>query len=227
MGTTYSFTKIPKADFSSGKLLALRGKPLCIDGVDFFSEDDPVLQMLDENSIAELDRDYFIWNLLGLSRDMPDKYGEFTGRKEYEDWFHYYQCIPITEEMVKRGIKTLEALDAKVFSMPHRPWPGKSPNRFAGVCVKEFAKEFPCTEPVQEDGRGSGTHFFFGRDEQDIAIVKEVFKVYGHREFHYGYPWDDSPWGVGSRGVQGALKEVLKEMAADTDGRFEFLLQWY
>ena len=229
MGTTYNFTKVPKADLASGRLLEIKGKPILINGVEFFDEDnDPIVRMLDENSINELDRDYFIWSVLGFDRKAKDQYGEFSGRKEYEDWFQDYQCVPITREMVERGIKTLEALDAKVFSMPHQPWPEESSTRFAGICYKNQAHEHACTELLQDtDPHDVGNYYFFGRDEQDIAIVKEVFKVYDHREWHYGYPWVNSRWGIGSYEARGVLKSVLDEMDADKDGEFTFLIQWY
>ena len=59
-----------------------------------------------------------------------------------------------------------------------------------------------------------------------MAIVREVAKVYGHREYHYIYPWQAGQY-RGSDEVKENFKTLLRVMDDDPEGKYAYFYRGY
>jgi len=226
MGTTYCFSKLNRKDFLSGKILHRWLTP---------NENDPdsCWDILNDNSIGgECDRDYFLGFILDTKNTKNYIDGELSKYCDESGIIDEMQLTPITLEMVQRAIKILEDLDAKVFSMPYEK---ELATEFccAGMCDASYndLSKHKYVEPVaplaERQVGNSSNYVFYGPSKQYVDIVREVYKVYDWKEYHYRYPWRCEDLATfGSYDVKSALKEVEAEMLKDNNGSV-FVMYWY
>lgn len=210
MGDTYGFTRIRRKEF--------------FEGINRWDESDERLERTEiwKEISGDMDSDDFLYSVLGLNK-RPLKY---PNDKELEDYvankhkIDETQCIPVTREMIESALRVFEELDKKVFSMPYRKdTENKLKTDCAGICMKRFC---PTEDGIyvedkvpRYDWEKKDEYVYYGVCKENVNIVKEVEKIYGHRYYHYIFPWDyngNECYWKGSEDIQSSLKNVLKDM---------------
>ena len=121
----------------------------------------------------------------------------------------------VSKKMVERAIDILSELDAKIASMP---WDRNLASRWCAGISDSSCNDLSKCKYVEPCSEGD-SHVYFGPSREFANIVKEVAKVYGSREYHYGYPWNyDEREFFGSRMIREVLQDVLTYMKDMDDG---------
>ena len=226
MGMEYQFSKLSHEKRLSGKITPPRREDF--ESVeDYWDAPDPFMTAIERNTVGdELDREDFI---RGLVRDN----GEPSERdREVMEWakarLKDHDVYYVTVAGLKKGIKTLKELDAKVEEMA-KLLPGNSPSEagygsvLPGDKIQSFdgwKKRYGCVEMAKRDEwdeKYNHDHVFYGWCKEAADIVKAVFEVYGAREYHYTYPWQTGYY-KGSGRVLSTLEAVLESVENDPDG---------
>ena len=218
MGDTYGFSKV-----SRDKLLS---------GVSRFTDDVDEFNYNDYKEVCgDLDREDFLSSLLKCTiKDFVcdgDAELQTYIRTKYD--YRNEQALPVTRNRVAEALKALKELDKKVYAMPF-----KKPNeRQSAADVIEkiiFDKKSGYYEDVPPDNEAEKRwpHVFWGLNRDNVAILKEVYRIYGHRYYHYVFPWDykDSYFYKGSQMIQSALKSLLDDMDSPESKGYVYLLTW-
>lgn len=204
MGDTYSFCKVHRRVFLSGKSRFLR------DEYGFMGDDNPQYQYLGH----ELDREDYLFGLVKPKR------GELRNDKEISDFVSHSfdrneQDIVVTAASVGRAIDVLEELDKKVSTMPF-----DKKGRADRVWKEAIKKgEYGYVEDCADDAE----YAYVSSCKKNIEIYKEVEKVYGRRAYHYGFPWCKFK---GSVYALSTLHEVRKAMDNPENRDYVFLFTW-
>lgn len=219
MGDTYGFSKVKREVFLNGESrFVLDSSGICIE------EDNPKYKEI----VGDLDREDFLYRLVrpakGFSNSDPIL-SEFLKTKfdESEE-----QCFVVTRESVGKAISVLEDLDRKVFSMPFKK-PKDDEEMAAGIVDKSTFESYGTGKEYVEDVSRKmykgNERCFVGTCKENVDILKEVEKVYGHRYYHYNFPWDSHEYDLGANNIITALKKVIAEMDS-TDEGYVFLFTW-
>lgn len=226
MGMVYQFSRISRGKLLSGKIDPPRREDF-ESAEDYWDAPDPFITAIDRNTVGdELDREDFI---RGLVRDN----GEPSERdREVMEWakahLKDHDVYYVTMAGLKKGIKTLKELDAKVEEMA-KLLPGNSSPKagygevFPHDKVQSFAwwkREYGYVEKAKRDEwdeKYNHDHVFYGWCKEAVDIVKAVFEVYGTREYHYTYPWQTGYY-KGSGRVLSTLEAALESVECDPDG---------
>ena len=211
MGDTYSFCKVRKDKFMSGKSrFILDHDGFCIEGYN-----------LDYSFIVDdLDREDFLYSLVKPDnlKSLDPELEDFI-RKSYKP--NEEQAIVITRESVQHAIDVLSGLDERVKSMPC----DKSCE--ADVIYKQYLEPgaWGYIEDRPKEEYDTNERVYVSSCKENVDIYKEVEKVYRHRTYHYGFPWCKS-YDIGSSYLIESLTEVAKEMDNPDNKDFVFLFAW-
>jgi len=205
MGMTYRFSRA-----NANALLEAKDTDGVFDAIDYATD------------IADdLEREDFICEILGIGiSESTDGIARKIATRQMN---LLYECdiSIVTKKMVERAIDILLALDKKVSSMP---WDKTIASEWCSGIIDathNTINKYKYTEPCCENG--SGNYVYYGPSKEFVDIVKEVEKIYGWREYHYGYPWKNAEF-IGSRPVRTVLQNVLKAMKNASD-EFVFVLR--
>ena len=226
MGMVYQFSKL-----NSEKLLSVKMDPPRREDFEsveeYWDAPDPFMAAIERNTVgSELDRDDFIRGLVRDDGKPNERDGEVMEwvKAHLEDHDVYY----VTVYGLKKGIKTLKELDAKVEEMAKLLQGNSSSGAgYGSVCPNdeiqsldwwkrrhgyvEMAKRDEWDERLNQD------HVFYGWCKEAVDIVKAAFEVYGAREYHYTYPWQIG-FCKGSENVLSTLEAALESVENDPDG---------
>ena len=218
MGDTYGFSKV-----SRDKLLS---------GASRFTDDDDEFNYNDYKDVCgDLDREDFLSSLLKCTiKDFVcDGDAELQAyiRTKYD--FRNEQALPVTRNQVADALKALQELDKKVYAMPFNKPNGSQ--MCAGVFDKtRFDIKSGYCEDVPQDNEFEKRwpHVFWGLSKKNVDILKEVYRIYGHRYYHYVFPWEYEGAGFykGSENIQMSLKRVLKDMCGSDSRGYVYFLTW-
>lgn len=208
MGMSYDFHYA-----SVSKLLEAKDADGVFDAIDY-----------DTTVASDLDREDFIFRILdvgnkSLFNEKEKKVSEAVGA-----YMGDCDVTIVSKAMLERAIGILVDLDKKVMSMPYDEELNDGEYYVAGVAnrtcndlsrhgyVEDYSEPIPPDEPYLEFLKN---YSFYGPSKEYVDIVREVYKVYGLREYHYRYPWRCSAEegeSVGSYWVQSVLREVLRKV---------------
>lgn len=211
MGDTYSFCKVRKDKFMSGK------SRFIMDPDGFCIEDyNP-----DYIDIAgDLDREDFLYSLVKPRnlKSLDPELVDFLMKSYKPD---EEQAIVITRESVQHALDVLSDLDRRVKSMPC----DKSCE--ADVIYKQYLEPgaWGYIEDRPKEKYDTNERVYVSSCKENVDIYKEVEKVYHHRTYHYGFPWCKS-YDIGSSYLIECLTEVAKEMDNPDNKDFVFLFTW-
>lgn len=237
MGDSYAFGIIEKSMVVSGELASKIEKT-------FDWSDDPAHRIVTEHLFsAELDRAYYLYKLLDRKNWPPERIDPAYGTPACKDLFREEQFAPVSTEQIDGAIKTLRELDDKIGKMPFQPIkkPKNGPmfQSVLGVAclLKDELPEhagFKYTEPAGSEYGIEHLKFknvYFGRDKDDVNIVREVVKVYQWKYHHYGFPWYCTPGPddfSGAKHLIRTLESAKNEYNALQDRQNQMLyLHWY
>ena len=211
MGDTYSFCKVRKDKFMSGKSRFVMDP-------DGFCIDDYNPDYID--IVGDLDREDFLYSLVKPNNleSLAPELVDFI-RKSYKP--DEEQAIVITRESVQHAIDVLSDLDRRVRSMPC----DKSCE--AEVIYKQYLEPgvWGYIEDRPKEKYDTNERVYVSSCKENVDIYKEVEKVYRHRTYHYGFPWDKSP-DFGSSYLIECLTDVAKEMDNPDNKDFVCLFTW-
>ena len=228
MGMVYQFSRVSREKLLSGKMDPPRREDF-ESAEEYWDAPDPFMAAIERNTVgAELDREDFIRGLVLVRDD-----GELSERdREVMEWVKTHlkdhDVYYVTMARLKKGIKTLKELDAKVEEMAKlltgnsltgasfgSVFPNSDIQSFDGWKSRygyvEMAKRDEWDEKFNQD------HVFYGWCKEAVDIVKAVFEVYGYREYHYTYPWQIG-FDKGSEHVLSTLEAALESVENDPDG---------
>ena len=212
MGDTYSFCKVPRKVFLSGKSRFVR------DEYGFWTGEMPPEFV---NVGDEFDRYDLLYRMVKPNKGFSDsdtELSKFLSEKFNEN---DEQCIVVTKESVQDAIDKLEELDAKVRGMPFtKPKAGKTG---AATSFRKFLKKGDYNYSEYRNGDSWEPDAYFGDSKENVEILKLVESVYGSRYYKFGFPWEDNPYG--DRDVVSGLRQVLKDMDYSGDGMV-YLFLW-
>ena len=213
MGDTYGFSKVRRKEFLSGKSRFIMDECGCVDDYS------PGYI----NIVGDLDREDFLYRLVkpdpsyldGLDTELAN-FIKNVYKSEDE------QAIVVTKESVQHAIDVLTELDKKVASMPHKK--GE-----ATEIYKRFLENgkwgYVEDKPRDPNDPHEPEKVYVGSCKENVDIYKEVEKVYRHRAYHYGFPWEDG-WRQGATYIIECLTSVLDEMTAPDANEYVFLFDW-
>ena len=215
MGNTYGFSKVRRDVFLNGKTR--------------FVFDSSGSEVEDYNPdyidiVGGLDREDFLYSLV------EPQAGEIEGKDA--DLANYLknsyesddeQAIVVTSESVQHAIDILTNLDKKVASMPC------DKHSDANEILKQYLKpgqwEYVEDKPGDPDDPYELAKVYVSSCKENVAIYKEVEKVYRHRTYHYGFPWNKG-WAPGASYIIKALMSVKNEMEKPDSKDYVFLFTW-
>ena len=212
MGNTYSFCKVRRDVFLSGKSrFIMDSDGLCIEDYN-----------PDYIDVAVgLDREDYLYRLV------KPKNGEIEGKdaelanylkSAYSD---DEQAMVVTLESVNRAIEVLVNLDKKVASMPC------DKKSEATEIYKQYLEPgtWKYVEDKPRDPEDPWEKVYVSSCKKNVEIYKEVEKVYGDRTYHYGFPWNKG-WNPGASYIIEALMDVKTEMTNPENKDYVFLFTW-
>ena len=218
MGNTYGFCKVRKDVFKSGKSRFIMDES--DEWVDDYSPEY-------ETIIGELDREDFLYSLVKPTEGWLDKLED----KELAEYIRTKfkpedeQAIVVTQESVQHAIDVLTELDKRVASMPcDKSEKGETTDMYKQYLepdkwgyVEDKSKD--PDDPYDTD------KVYVSSCKENVDIYKEVEKVYHHRTYHYGFPWNKG-WRFGASYVIECLMDVMKEMKNPENKDYVFLFDW-
>lgn len=211
MGDTYSFEKVKRENFLNGKSRFVMDKDgWCIE--DYNPDYHTV--------VCDLDREDFLYRLVKPADGFADgdrELADFLKNKYKTD---DEQAIVVTAESVSKALEVFKELDRKVASMPY------DEDGEAGECMKTVYLTSKDKPKYVEDKPNDPEYLYYGSSKENVAIYKEVEKVYRHRAYHYCFPWEHSPYCKGASNIISALEEVLEEMTDPENEGYVFLFTW-
>ena len=213
MGNTYGFCKVRKDKFMSEKSRFIMDS-------DLFVEDNP--DYID--IVGDLDREDFLYSLVkpkpGRLETLDPGLAEFV-KNSYDPMEE--QAIVVTRDSVQHAIDVLVDLDGRVAVMPC----DKSCE--AHVIYKRFLEpgEWNYVEdrPREKHETDDDGYAYVSSCKDNVDIYKEVEKVYGHRAYHYGFPWKECPK-PGASDIIECLNRVVYEMSRPDSEEYVFLFTW-
>lgn len=215
MGDSYGFSKVRRDKFMNGKSRFIMDSSGW--GVEDYNPD-----YID--IVGDLDREDFLYRLVKPNPGELDGDVELTNYLKNTYASMEEQAIVVTPESVKRALDVLVGLDKKVSQMPF------DENGEAGVCMKQcympVKGKSDCFEDKPSEYEGQPPYLYFGSCKENIAIYKEVEKVYGSRAYHYVFPWEKSERRKGASYVIESLFRVVDEMTKPENKDYVFLFTW-
>ncbi len=214
MGDTYGFCKVRRKVFLSGKSRFIMGS----DGLDIVDDNPNYIDI-----VGDLDREDYLYRLV------KPKDGEIECKDaELANYIkNAYprdeQAIVVTLESVNRAIEVLVNLDKKVASMPC------DKKSEANVIYKDYLEPYGTWKYVEDkprDPEDPWEKVYVSSCKENVDIYKEVEKVYGHRTYHYGFPWRNKGWNPGASYIIEALMTVKNEMEKPENKDYVFLFTW-
>lgn len=231
MGDAYSFGVIRKSEIVSGKLAKRIPK---------YStwEEDPVHRLIEANCFAwELDRAYYLPTVLDYKNHKPEDIDPEYSKDCCKRVFEEEQIRPISIKQLDYGINLLTDLDDMIKTMPFDPAPVEESYFLAGIVediiYNQLKKEkdfvpYGYMEPCgpEYEMNEHSKHSYYGRNKNDVEIVKEVAKVFGWKYYHYRFPWQENP--NGAKDIIDVLAKVRKAYSGlKKPDEYTLFIHWY
>ena len=212
MGNSYGFCKVRRDAFLSGKSRFI------------WDSDSPCFEDYNPDYIdivGDLDREDYLYRLVKpKDGEIECKDAELASYLE-NVYSKDEQAIVVTLESVNRAIEVLVNLDKKVESMPC------DKESEADVIAKRFCEPgaWEYVEDKPPDPDIPYEKVYVSSCKENVDIYKEVEKVYGHRAYHYVFPWVKGRY-PGASYIIEALMAVKNEMSDPENKGYVFLFTW-